>query len=72
MALKGFIFGERGVWRPGDTMYLNCIIQDKDKKLPPDHTVEFNLYTPRGRLYQHMVQNNADDGFYLFKNANRG
>ena len=65
--IKGFIFGERGVWRPGDTMYLNCIIEDKEKKLPPDHPVEFNLYTPQGQLFQHLVQNNADDGFYLFK-----
>ncbi|MEO6720012.1 MAG: MG2 domain-containing protein [Ferruginibacter sp.] len=65
--IKGFIFGERGVWRPGDTMYLNCIIEDKEKKLPPDHPVEFNLYTPQGQLYQHLVQSNADDGFYLFK-----
>lgn len=65
--IKGFIFGERGVWRPGDTMYLNCIIEDKEKKLPKDHPVEFSLYTPQGQLYKHTVQNNAPDGFYLFK-----
>ncbi|MBC7422686.1 MAG: hypothetical protein H7334_04430 [Ferruginibacter sp.] len=44
--IKGFIFGERGVWRPGDTMYINCIIEDKEKKLPKDHPVEFSLFTP--------------------------
>jgi hypothetical protein len=65
--IKGFIFGERGVWRPGDTMYLNCIIEDKEKKLPKDHPVEFSLFTPQGQLYKHVVQNNAPDGFYLFK-----
>ena len=65
--IKGFIFGERGVWRPGDTMYLNCIIEDKEKRLPKDHPVEFSLYTPQGQLYKHSVQNNAEDGFYLFK-----
>lgn len=32
--IKGFIFGERGVWRPGDTMYINCLVEDKEKKLP--------------------------------------
>ncbi|MEO6733760.1 MAG: alpha-2-macroglobulin family protein, partial [Ferruginibacter sp.] len=31
------------------------------------HPVEFNLYTPQGQLYKHAVQNNAEDGFYLFK-----
>ncbi len=65
--IKGFLFGERGVWRPGDTMYLNCIIEDKEKKLPKDHPVEFSLYTPQGQLYKHNVQSNATDGFYLFK-----
>ena len=65
--IKGFIFGERGVWRPGDTMYLNFIVEDKQGKLPKDHPVEFSLFTPQGQLYKHTVQTNADDGFYLFK-----
>ncbi len=65
--IKGFIFGERGVWRPGDTMYLNFIVEDKENKLPKDLPVEFSLFTPTGQLYKHTVQTNADDGFYLFK-----
>jgi alpha-2-macroglobulin len=65
--IKGFIFGERGVWRPGDTMYLNFIVEDKEGKLPKDHPVEFSLFTPSGQLYKHLVQNDAEDGFYLFK-----
>ena len=65
--IKGFIFGERGVWRPGDTMYLNFIVEDKQGKLPKDHPVEFSLFTPQGQLFSHSVQTNAEDGFYLFK-----
>ncbi len=65
--IKGFIFGERGVWRPGDTMFLNCIIEDREGKLPQDHPVEFSLYTPSGQLYKHDVKSGAEDGFYLFK-----
>ncbi len=65
--IKGFIFGERGVWRPGDTMFLNFIVEDKEGKLPVDHPVEFSLFTPQGQLYTHSVQSNAGDGFYLFK-----
>ncbi len=26
--LKGFIYGERGVWRPGDNLYLSFIFND--------------------------------------------
>lgn len=65
--IKGFLFGERGVWRPGDTMYLNFIVEDKEGKLPKDHPVEFSLFTPQGQLYKHMVQTEGMDGFYLFK-----
>ncbi len=65
--IKGFIFGERGVWRPGDTMYLNFIVEDKAGRLPKDHPVEFSLFTPQGQLYTHSVQTDAEDGFYLFK-----
>ncbi|MFT3679020.1 MAG: MG2 domain-containing protein [Ferruginibacter sp.] len=65
--IKGFIFGERGVWRPGDTMFINCIIEDREGKLPKDHPVEFSLYTPQGQLYKHAVQSGAEDGFFLFK-----
>jgi alpha-2-macroglobulin len=65
--IKGFIFGERGVWRPGDTMYINCILEDKTGNLPKDMPIEFNLISPQGQLFKKMVQANAVDGFNVFK-----
>ena len=67
--IKGFIFGERGVWRPGDSIYLNCIIEDKAGTLPKDHPVEFSFYSPQGQLYKQAIQTNGLDGFYVFKTA---
>ena len=67
--IKGFIFGERGVWRPGDSIYINCIIEDKAGTLPKDHPVEFNFFTPQGQLYRQALQTNATDGFYVFKTS---
>lgn len=67
--IKGFIFGERGVWRPGDSLFINCIIEDKDKKLPTGHPIEFELYTPKEQLYKKIVQPNADGGFNVFKTS---
>jgi len=64
--LKGFIFGERGVWRPGDTMYINFVVEDKGNKLPEDHPVEFNLINPHGQLYKKMITTKGEHGFYLF------
>lgn len=67
--IKGFIFGERGVWRPGDSLFLSCIIEDKENKLPEEHPIEMELYSPTGQLYKRMVQTNAEDGFNVFKTA---
>lgn len=50
--LKGFLYGERGVWRPGDSVYLNFILEDQDGKLPPNYPVTFELRDPRGQLQE--------------------
>ncbi|MFV0469367.1 MAG: alpha-2-macroglobulin family protein [Dysgonomonas sp.] len=67
--LKGYIYGERGVWRPGDSIYLTFILDDKDKTLPKNHPVSLDLYTPTGQLYQKLVQTSSVGGFYPFKLA---
>lgn len=67
--IKAFIFGERGVWRPGDSLFLSCIVDDKENKLPKDHPVEMDLISPKGQLYKKIVQTNADDGFNVFRTA---
>jgi uncharacterized protein YfaS (alpha-2-macroglobulin family) len=67
--VKGFIYGERGVWRPGDSIYVSFIMEDKGKKLPPDLPVEFNFYNPMGQLYSRLMQNKSVDGFYSFHTA---
>ncbi|HRI19944.1 MAG TPA: MG2 domain-containing protein, partial [Panacibacter sp.] len=67
--IKGFIFGERGVWRPGDSLFLSCIIEDRDNKLPKDHPLEMELISPRRQMYKRIVQTNADDGFNVFRTA---
>ncbi|MDN5284981.1 MAG: hypothetical protein JWR38_1255 [Mucilaginibacter sp.] len=67
--LKGFIYGDRGVWRPGDSIYVSFILEDKLKNLPPDHPVEFELYDPNGKLYRRINKTTALDGFYSFHTA---
>ncbi len=53
--IKGFIYGERGVWRPGDSIYLNFVLEDKAGKLPPDHPISFELYDARGQIHHKMT-----------------
>ncbi|MBC8052361.1 MAG: hypothetical protein H7Y13_04810 [Sphingobacteriaceae bacterium] len=65
--LKGFIYGERGVWRPGDSIFLTFILDDKQNKLPKGHPVNFELYNPQGQLFKTIIQNKSINGFYTLK-----
>jgi len=67
--LKGFLYGERGVWRPGDSLYLSFILEDKMKLLPPAHPVVFELQNPQGQVTSRLVRSNSENGFYKFATA---
>jgi alpha-2-macroglobulin len=64
--LKGFLYGERGVWRPGDSLYLSFILEDKIKILPPAHPVVFELQNPQGQVVNKLVRSSSENGFYNF------
>ena len=64
--LKGFAYGERGVWRPGDTLHLTLIIDDVEKKIPANHPASLEIYTPQGQFYSRMVCRENRNGFYRF------
>jgi uncharacterized protein YfaS (alpha-2-macroglobulin family) len=64
--LKGFIYGERGVWRPGDTLFLSFILEDRENLLPENHPVIYELYNPNGQLVNREVRNQSLNGFYNF------
>ncbi|MBQ9186013.1 MAG: alpha-2-macroglobulin [Bacteroidales bacterium] len=64
--LKAYIFGERGVWRPGDTLHLTMLLQDKGSNLPDKHPVTMELYSPAGQFYTKQVNTSGNDGFYRF------
>lgn len=64
--LKGYIYGERGVWRPGDTLFTSFIIEDKGKTLPKNHPVTFELTNSRGQLIHRAVASQSVGGMYAF------
>lgn len=67
--LKGYLYGERGVWRPGDSLYLTFVLEDKMKALPADHPVIFELQNPQGQVTSRLVRTKSQDGFYNFATA---
>ncbi len=67
--IKGFIYGERGVWRPGDSLFLSFILEDKEKVLPPTHPVSFELVNPKGQVVKRMTRTSGLNGFYNFSTS---
>ncbi len=67
--LKGFVYGDRGVWRPGDSLYLSFILEDKNKVLPAAHPVVFELQSPQGVVSNRQVKSVSKNGFYRFAAA---
>ena len=67
--LKGYIYGERGVWRPGDTLFLTFILEDEENILPEAHPVTFDLINPLGQLVKTITRTASSDGFYSFTSA---
>lgn len=57
--LQGYLYAERGVHRPGDTVHLTFVLDDKGNPLPEDHPVVLEVSDPRGKLVQRTVVNEA-------------
>lgn len=64
--IKGFIYGERGVWRPGDTLHLGFMLNDRAKQLPAEHPVVMELYNSLGQMYARKTQTRGELGLYVF------
>ncbi|MBD5164148.1 MAG: hypothetical protein HDT09_05560 [Bacteroidales bacterium] len=64
--IKTFVYGDRGVWRPGDDIHLCVIVEDKENRLPANHPMEMKLFDPDDHLYTRKVLNGGVDGLYVF------
>lgn len=63
---KGYVFGERGVWRPGDEVHLTFISMTDKGSLPSNHPVTAVLKNPQGQVMQKLVSTDGHDGMYAF------
>lgn len=69
--LKGYIYTERGVWRPGDSIYVNFVLRDYENKLPLNHPVTFTLTDPSGYEAGKITKSKGINGHYDFRTATR-
>ncbi len=69
--LQGFIYTERGVHRPGDTVHLTFVLDDRNNPLPKDHPIALEVNDARGKLVQRSIlkkeSTQVADGLYAKK-----
>lgn len=64
--IRAFLFTERDVRRPGDTIFLGVIVRDVATGLPAGHPVHFELYNPMGQRIDDQTATIGDKGFITF------
>lgn len=64
--VRAFIFTERDVRRPGDTIFIGLIVKDIARGLPAGHPVHFELYNPMGQRVDDQMAALNDKGFITF------
>ena len=64
--IKAFIYGERDVWRPGDSIYLSIFIKDMKSDLPEGHPVQFELINTLEQKVDNQVQKPSGNNLLIF------
>lgn len=64
--LKGFVYGERGVWRPGDSIHLTFVLNDNANPLPKEHPIKLEVTDARGKLVFKQITTNNVNGIFAF------
>ncbi|MFW5974855.1 MAG: alpha-2-macroglobulin family protein, partial [Bacteroidota bacterium] len=65
--IRGFLYGERDVWRPGDSLFVSLILEDANQILPAKLPLMFELTDPRGRLVSHKLMPTQNKQLFVFK-----
>ncbi|MFM1930856.1 MAG: hypothetical protein RL226_159, partial [Bacteroidota bacterium] len=64
--MKGFIYGERGVWRPGDTLFLGFMLDPGTNILPNGHPVKIQVFDARNKLIFKSTVSGVKSGHYAW------
>lgn len=67
--MKGFIYGERGVWRPGDTLFLGFMLDPSTNILPNGHPIQLQVLDARNRVVFKETTPKNDKDHYAWRVA---
>src|SRR5262249_16781369 len=68
--LDAFIYGDREIYRPGDSIHVNTVVRTEDWKVLKDIPMKIKLLLPSGKEYQSLKKNldaqgSFETSFYL-------
>jgi len=64
--MNGYIYGERGVWRPGDTLFLGFILNNRYADGAQKHPVKLSINNARGIMVHQEIANYSASQHYKF------
>lgn len=64
--IKGFIYAERDVWRPGDSVHVAFILEDQKNTIPNGHPITLELHNPKGQFIKRITESKNDRFIYPF------
>lgn len=64
--IQAYIYTERGVYRPGDTVHVAVILRNEQRTFPDHHPLQFSVKNPRRQVVFTAASNTGKDGFYAF------
>ena len=66
--LKGFIYGERGVWRPGDSLFIAFMLQESENSnIDEGMPIIASLYDVNYKLVKKIIKHKNNKNLYVFK-----
>jgi uncharacterized protein YfaS (alpha-2-macroglobulin family) len=64
--MNGYIYGERGVWRPGDTLFIGFILNNRHANPGQKSPVKLSIYNARGIMVHQDIANHSNGQHYKF------
>ncbi len=65
--INAYVYTERGVYRPGDNVYVSVIAHSSGKPLEKNQPITLTVYDPTGvKMIENDVIKNGKDGFYTY------
>ncbi len=63
---KGFIYTERGVYRPGDSIHVSFMVKNANNTFPTNHPVSIRVNDPQYNTVFEQTSVKSTDGHYVF------